>query len=66
MKKHKEQAQKEIEKVRQWIQDKDVNQISFDSQQNMPRIRSFKNNEVKDPAYSFVRSLQLLMSEEDD
>lgn len=56
---HKEQAKKEIEELRQWIQDKDVNQLSFDTQQNMPRLRSFKNNEVSDPAYSFIRSLQL-------
>jgi len=66
MKTFKEQAEKEIKELRDWIQEKDVNQLSFDSQQNMPRIRSFKNNEVKDPAYSFIRSLQLLKKKEDD
>lgn len=66
MKTFKAQAEKEIKELRDWIQEKDVNQLSFDSQQNMPRIRSFKNNEVKDPAYSFIRSLQLLKKKEDD
>ncbi len=63
---HKEQAKQEVEELRDWIQDKDVNQLSFDTQQNMPRLRSFKNNEVSDPAYSFIRSLQLHRKQKDD
>lgn len=66
MKEFKEKAEQEIEEIREWIQDKNLNQVSFDSKQNMPRIRTFKNNEVKDPAYSFIRSLQLLKQKQDD
>lgn len=50
--------EKELEQLREWIKNKNINEISFEVRMPAPRIRAFKNGDSKDPSYTTIRKIQ--------
>ena len=51
--------EKELEEVREWLTDQDLDELSYAVQIPVPRLRAFRNMQAVDPAYTTIRKLQI-------